>query len=177
MSIPFVFTPQRDQGLRVFDGGMQNNYPVGQLLKSNPGTEFIGLYLGHYYEGMAKEPWLLSDMLSIWTESVDVEALKQHKEKTVIIDPRPIKTIDFNLTDKEKEFLLLAGKAAALRFLLKKGFPNGPAEAEVKEVEEKTRKLRAELQTLRAKSRRQRWIKGFILLLVIILSIFLYVSW
>src|SRR6185295_1782829 len=116
-----------------------------ELLKKNPETEFIGLYLGHRYEGMPKEPSLLSDMLSIWTESVDVEALRIYKEKTVVIDPRPITTIDFTLSAQEKEFLLSTGRAAALRFLFKNGVSNGPTESEVKEAEDRAKKLRAEV--------------------------------
>lgn len=175
MSIPLIFTPQRDQGMRVLDGGMQNNYPVSELLKKNPETEFIGLYLGHRYEGMPKEPSLLSDMLSIWTESVDVEALRIYREKTVVIDPRPITTIDFNLSVQEKEFLLSTGRAAALRFLLKNGVPNGPTESEVKQAEGKAQKLRGEVQVIRSQRRRKRWIKVLLLLLfVIAVSIGLY---
>ncbi len=162
MSIPLIFTPQRDQGMRVLDGGMQNNYPVSELLKKNPETEFIGLYLGHRYEGTPKEPSLLSDMLSIWTESVDVEALRIYKEKTVVIDPRPITTIDFNLSAQEKE------RAAALRFLFKNGVSNGPTESEVKQAEDKAKKLRAEVQIIRSQRRRKRWIKLSLLLLLII---------
>jgi len=168
MSIPLIFTPQRDQGMRVLDGGMQNNYPVTELLKKNPGTEFIGLYLGHRYEGMPKEPSLLSDMLSIWTESVDVEALRIHKEKTVVIDPRPITTIDFNLSAQEKEFLLSTGRAAALRFLFKNEVSNGPTESEVRQAEDEAKKLRVEVQIIRSQRRRKRWIKLSLLLLLII---------
>ena len=36
MSIPFFFTPERDQGMRVFDGGLRNNYPVEALLRDKP---------------------------------------------------------------------------------------------------------------------------------------------
>lgn len=165
MSIPFIFTPQRDQGLRVMDGGMQNNYPVSELLATNPETEFIGLYLGNYYEGMPKEQWLFGEMLSIWTEAVDVDALNSYKEKTVLIDPRPIRTTDFALTSKEKEFLLSAGRAAALRFLFKRGVPNGPTEAEVKRSEETANQLRTEIASIREKRKRNR-MKWALLLLI-----------
>jgi predicted acylesterase/phospholipase RssA/CheY-like chemotaxis protein len=55
MSIPYVFVPQKNYGFNVFDGGMQNNYPVDILLEENPKTKFIGLYLGpEFYEGKKK---------------------------------------------------------------------------------------------------------------------------
>lgn len=151
MSIPFIFTPQRDQGLRVLDGGMQNNYPVDELLANNPETDFIGLYLGNYYEGMPKEPSQLSDLLSIWTEAVDVEAVEKHFEQTIIIDPRPISTIDFNLTAIEKMFLLKSGRTAALRFLLNKNFPGGTSKNEVEKAENELIHLRQEVELGRRK--------------------------
>lgn len=38
-------------------------------------------------------------------------------DRTIVIDPSPIRTIDFSLTPKEVEFLLAEGKASALRWL------------------------------------------------------------
>lgn len=46
MSIPFVFVPQQHQGFRTFDGGLQQNYPVRQLLEEDANTKFLGMYLG-----------------------------------------------------------------------------------------------------------------------------------
>lgn len=167
MSIPFLFTPQRDQGLRVLDGGMQNNYPVGDLLSNNPGTQFIGLYLGNYYEGMPKEPGMIRELLSIWTESVDVEALKKYANDTIVIDPRPISTIDFSLNSLEKDFLIRVGRASALRFLLSRNLTNGPSPEEVEEAEESARLARVEVERIRRRRRlRMRLILSLSALLV-----------
>jgi predicted acylesterase/phospholipase RssA len=46
MSIPLFFTPEKSEGINVFDGGMRHNYPVRALLKRYPSKKFIGLYLG-----------------------------------------------------------------------------------------------------------------------------------
>lgn len=153
MSIPFVFTPQRDQGLRVLDGGMQNNYPVGDLWANNPEAKFIGLYLGNYYEGMPKEPGLLKEMLSIWTEAVDVEALERYGKDTVVIDPRPIKTTNFKLSAKEKEFLLKVGKASALRFLLERDLPYGPTAEYVEKAENEAQQAKVAVEGIRSRRR------------------------
>jgi predicted acylesterase/phospholipase RssA len=119
MSIPYVFTPQLIEGLRVIDGGAQNNFPIEALLKLEPNTNFIGLYLGseHFKNGRQN---ILSDLVSIWTESSDPEILKEHKDKIVVIDPSPISTMQFKLTQEEKEFLLEAGRLGAINFLDKR---------------------------------------------------------
>ncbi|CAM1360712.1 hypothetical protein TPENAI_20048 [Tenacibaculum litopenaei] len=121
MSIPYIFTPERSQGLKVFDGGVQNNFPVKQLLKDNPNTDFIGLYLGaEVYEG-EKRTSIFKNILSIWMESNDIEALEEYSESIVAIDTRPISTLKFKLNKEEKNFLIEAGKLSALRFLDSKG--------------------------------------------------------
>ncbi|MBU2946600.1 patatin-like phospholipase family protein [Zobellia uliginosa] len=120
MSIPLFFTPQKQEGLNVFDGGAQNNYPVKILLEHNPGTKFIGLYLGSEHYEHPKKTSLIKEMLSIWTEAMDYEALTEFKDETIIIDTRPISTLKFNLKKNEKEFLLEIGRLAALKFLVRK---------------------------------------------------------
>jgi len=88
MSIPLFFTPQKSEGLNVFDGGAQNNYPVKRLLSDNPNTEFIGLYLGPKHYEIPKRTnvfGIFKEMLSIWTEAMDFEALKQFKNETIRI--------------------------------------------------------------------------------------------
>jgi predicted acylesterase/phospholipase RssA len=121
VAIPFFFTPERHEGLRVVDGGMRHNYPVAKLLEETPGKKFIGLYLGDpIYQG--GEHTLISDLISIGTEVNDKEALKKYLSDTIIIDPKPISTLDFSLSNDEKAFLVCQGRAAALTFLSEKGF-------------------------------------------------------
>lgn len=119
MSIPIIFTPQKSEGLNIFDGGLQNNFPVSLLLKDNPGTDFLGLYLGNETFKWKKNN-IFKDTFQIWTESSDPEILRNYKEQIVVIDPSPISTLKFNLNKKEKDFLLEAGRLAALSFLDKK---------------------------------------------------------
>lgn len=120
IAIPLFFTPERHEGLRVFDGGMRHNYPVKKLLEETPEKKFVGLYLGDpIYQG--DEPGLIQDLLAISTEALDREALKKYGQHTAIIDPKPISTLDFTLSPEEKTFLILQGRAAALTFLKDKG--------------------------------------------------------
>lgn len=117
MSIPYVFIPQTDQGFRTYDGGLQHNYPVDVLLRSYPGTPFVSLYLGPEVYEPVRQKWVLSDLLSISTEASDPSTLTKYGDQIVTIDTRPIGTLDFNLSDEEKQFLLACGRAAALKFL------------------------------------------------------------
>jgi predicted acylesterase/phospholipase RssA len=116
MSIPIIFTPQKSEGLNIFDGGLQNNFPVEQLLKDNPDANFVAFYLGSEIFEWKKNN-LFKDIITIWTESSDPDTLSKYKDQIVIIDPSPISTLQFKLNSKEKEFLLEAGRLAAIKFL------------------------------------------------------------
>ncbi len=117
MSIPFVFIPESRQGLRAYDGGLQYNYPVEKFLHDNPGRPFIGLYLGPEIYEPVRQRSVFADLIAIWTESRDADALEKYKANTVIIDTRPIGTLDFALTEDEKTYLVECGRASALHFL------------------------------------------------------------
>lgn len=81
MSIPFVFVPQADQGIRTYDGGLQHNYPVDELLREAPGTNFISLYLGSELFEPVKQGSVFKDLIAIWTEAADHETLSSTKTK------------------------------------------------------------------------------------------------
>lgn len=117
MSIPFVFTPQSDQGLLAFDGGIQNNFPVDELRRQHPEAQFVGLFLGRDVYQPPKRRSVLSNLFSIVSEGGESEAVHEFRDQMVVIDPTPVETLDFSLTNKEKQFLLTAGKTAALRYL------------------------------------------------------------
>lgn len=124
MSIPLMFTPQKDEGLNVLDGGLQNNFPLKIILEKNPNTDFIGLFLGpEIYKGRKKNNMFL-DLIRIWTESSDAETLEDYKDNIIVIDPSPISTVNFKLNSDKKEFLMETGRLSAIKFLHKKGLIN-----------------------------------------------------
>ncbi|MEM9077142.1 MAG: patatin-like phospholipase family protein [Bacteroidota bacterium] len=175
MAIPYIFTPESSEGKRVFDGGAQNNYPVQELLSDNPKTNFIGLYLGsETFQGLKKTS-VLKDLLAIWTESNDEEALIRYKDDTVIIDPSPISTLDFSLTEEEKTFLLDCGRLSALRFLNKRGVLK--EKIDLSEQKSKLEKTREKLRYVRQKKKRKKRILKFgaitlITIIALLLSFF-----
>lgn len=169
MTIPFFFQPPQHHGGDVFDGGLQNNYPVDAFLRSHPDTRFVGLYLTPEKPGrIMRRLRLLSQVLSILTESADIRALDAHFDDTVIIDPQPIGTLQFGVQGSEKDFLLKVGRAAALSFLANQNFPNGPTLEAVTRAAEEAEEARARVYEMRSRRRRRRLalILGTTLLLV-----------
>lgn len=122
MSIPYIFTPQKIDGNIVLDGGMKNNFPVDLIINKGCNS-FIGLYLGDKIYRYKKSS-VFSDIFKIWTESSDPEVLRKYSDQIVIIDPKPISTLKFKLSNIEKEFLLESGRLSALDFLDKKELIN-----------------------------------------------------
>jgi predicted acylesterase/phospholipase RssA len=169
VAIPLFFTPERDQGLNVFDGGMRHNYPVKKLLEQTPDKKFIGLYLGDpiYTPG---NPSILRDLISISTEATDIEALEQYRSETIVIDPKPISTLDFSLSPQEKTFLLSQGRAAALDFLYANGRIGQDAVTSAVEVANKHKV--AALSARRKRTFRRKLIVGLPLVVAISFGLF-----
>jgi hypothetical protein len=95
---------------------------------------------------------MLLDLLSIWSESGDEEAKEEFIDRTIVIDPRPVKTTDFSLSPNDVEFLLAEGRASALHWLHHWSDKKGQL---VKEGEEAKRRS----DGLRALVIRERWRK------------------
>lgn len=133
LSIPYFFRPQIVDQSWAYDGGLLNNLPVEIFLEQerrrmpSRQTEFLALYLG-----TAKPPPLnlglqTPSLMSLLIERNDRDVIELYRDKTIVIDTDPIGTIDFNLTDEEKDFLVLAGRASALEFLGRRGILTAPA--------------------------------------------------
>jgi predicted acylesterase/phospholipase RssA len=114
MSIPYYFLPKEVDGVRVFDGGMRNNFPLKRFVEDNNQNPFIGLYIK---SGAMKGGWVLSELLDVVIDGEEVEIVDANIDKVVIIDTNPIATTDFNLNEDKKKFLVLAGRVGALEFI------------------------------------------------------------
>lgn len=164
MSIPFFFQPQRIGTSHVYDGGLLNNYPVEVFLKQErkrspdtPPPKFIALYLGSIKPSPLRPGSMIGDLVSIVLDRNDAAVIDEYRDHTVIIDTHPVGTIDFDLTEDEKDFLVLQGRAAALKFLTARGLisiANAPSALETIEDAEK---LRAEIVGVRKKRRAKKW--------------------
>lgn len=118
MSIPWVFKAQYVNGVEVYDGGLQHNYPVEIFLRDNPDTNFIGLFLGdEIYKGEAGERSTAGNIYDITIEASSRAALEKYEKDTIVIDVDPISWLQFSLSAFEKDFLIDKGRLSALRFL------------------------------------------------------------
>lgn len=114
MSIPYFFSPKLVDGVRVYDGGIRNNFPLKIFMESYPNKPVIGLYL---ISGSKKGGLVIGELTNIAIDGEEISIVEDNLDKVVVIDPRPIKTTDFSLNDKKKELLVLAGRLGALKFL------------------------------------------------------------
>jgi tetratricopeptide (TPR) repeat protein len=133
--------------------------------------EFLGLYLGkktaQYHDSS-----LPGDILDRWLSGNDRAALKKYPGKTIIIDPAPITTLRFDLSDVEKEFLLAAGRSAALDFLSRKEeFKSRIDLDRVKNARQLLSDLHIQVEDIHKRLRRKRRL-GFAALFVLLLLIF-----
>lgn len=114
MSIPYFFSPKLVDGIRVYDGGARNNFPLKVFMEAYPNKPVIGLYL---VNGTKKGGLVIGELVNIAMDGEEVPIVQNNLDKVVVIDPRPIKTTDFNLTKKKKNFLVISGRIGALKFL------------------------------------------------------------
>lgn len=141
MSIPYFFTPKLVDGVRVYDGGLRNNFPLKKFVEDNSQNPFIGLYLKSEER---KGGWMLGELFNIAIDGEEVEIVDANIDKVVIIDTQPIATTDFNLNDDKKKFLVLAGKVGALEFISK-------YHIDIPVDKDELISLKVELETLRKK--------------------------
>jgi beta-glucosidase-like glycosyl hydrolase/predicted acylesterase/phospholipase RssA len=117
MSIPFLFRPHTHEGSRVFDGGVLHNFPFEEYKRKNPGSPVLGLYLSTGPRSRVDRPGIFSELIDLFLDRDERATVDEHREHIVVIDPSPIRTAQFALTETAKEFLLAQGRASALRFL------------------------------------------------------------
>lgn len=141
-SIPYFFVRQSVEGENVYDGGLRELFPFERFVQENNGKPTIGLYLT---SPSRRSRFVIADIIEGMTNADDPNTIRKHSDKIVPINPTPIRTTDFDLDDREKELLILAGRCAAQRFLLHKGIEGGPSGDSVLAIEKQTEALRIEV--------------------------------
>ncbi|MET4602868.1 putative acylesterase/phospholipase RssA [Bradyrhizobium sp. JR4.1] len=149
MSIPYLFQPQMFNNRRVYDGGLLNNYPIQIFLQQEAQRDptaarlnFIGLYLGSVKPDSLKPSSVWDDLLHINIDRNDAKLIDQYRDRTIMIDTDPIGTVDFDLTDQQKEFLVLQGRTAALRFIDKRKLLSASEVQQIEVLEAQAAQLR-----------------------------------
>lgn len=148
-SIPYYFVPPHVDGYRAYDGGLRENFPLDRFLQSNAGKPTLALYL---IPPRRRRRWVLADIYDVMTTGDEPSVTRDHADKIISIDPAPIRTTDFDLTDEDKQLLIAAGRAAALRFLFAQH--KGPSEGDVSTAEEEAVRIRAQVIATRARNPR-----------------------
>lgn len=146
MSIPFFFQPTTISGVRGYDGGMGNNFPLRKFITENQKTLFIGLYLK---SKIKHKRILVNDMIDIATDSDERKVVDENRNKIVVIDPMPIETTQFSISDREKDLLVLAGRLGALEYLHRYHQDYCITAEDVQILNKQVEAIRAELKTSR----------------------------
>lgn len=151
MSIPYFFADPRHEGEPIYDGGLLNNFPVHELTRIKGDSNFVGLYLaGTRITGFARALTLLR-VVRILLNRDEQRTVEQYQDQTVIIDPAPIGTTQFSLSETAKDFLIAQGRAAALELLAR---DDAALAGEAAEARTKAENLRARVVAL---GRSERW--------------------
>jgi hypothetical protein len=160
MSIPYFFQPQWFNNRRVYDGGLLHNYPVQVFLDQErqrsadkPQPNFIALYLGSSKPRPLNPGFVFADLLSISIDRNDAKLINQYRAQTILIETDPIGTIDFDLTDDDKSYLVHQGQVAALMFLADRGVLDGSEMQSLDQLRAETEVLRASVNGARQKAR------------------------
>ena len=142
MSIPYFFSPVTVDGIRVYDGGLRSNFPLQEFMTSYPAKPVIGLYL---VSGSQKGGAVIGELVNIAIDGEEMAIVESNLDKIVVIDPRPVKTTDFDLSEKKKEFLVLAGRLAALKFI-ERNYKDIPVDqSKIKQLDLKITQIKKEL--------------------------------
>lgn len=162
-----IFQPQWFDNRRVYDGGLLNNYPVQIFLEqerhrtlNGPQPEFLALYLGSSKPRSLKPGLIFADLMSISIDKNDTKLIERYKSQTLLIDTDPIGTIDFDLTDGEKDYLVRQGQVAALNYLGGRGLLDAVELQSLAQMRARLDVLRTEIvgsrQTVRSRTRMRR---------------------
>lgn len=114
MSIPYFFIPQKIEKVKVYDGGLRDNFPVAKFMNTLSNKPFIGFYLRSHSK---PSKFAILEILNMTIDGEEKKLVDKHRDKIVVIDPAPIETTDFDLNDDDKQYLVTTGKLAAVKFL------------------------------------------------------------
>lgn len=125
-AVPFFFVQVKWNGMSFCDGGVVDNMPIDYYDYEN-GTfndETLGLHFmptgepSKYKTNTILE--VLESIESSQIENNESQAIQNHSKRNIIeIDVGQIDSFNFNLTKKEKDFLLLNGYNSVVLFFVK----------------------------------------------------------
>ena len=171
MSIPYYFTREERDGNAIYDGGLTHNFPDTVFREQNPGATYIGLFLAPEEGRSATRRPVWAEVLDIMIGRDEVSRAQKDPHCVVWIDPSPIRTVDFDLSQRDKNYLLTCGRVGALRFLKDNGAKIDERRLEV--LEDRRRQLRDKVVALR---RRRTWLRTAFTLTILIICLLGWLS-
>lgn len=133
MAFPQVFTPVKIKGTYYNDGGMQNNCPISVFGDTSGviGQEAFGICLEdltniHYYlNGTKPNPKIINNVLECFESQIEAMLNVQsyylmtgpYKDKIIYCDTLDAGTLDFALSEGQKEALAASGQYGVIRYM------------------------------------------------------------
>lgn len=189
MGIPFFFQPAKVNGRYAFDGGMLGNFPVRAFIEgerdfaTQTGQQhafqeprFIGLYLGSKRIQPLRNR-LLPSILDMWLGQDERRLLDKYRDQIIVIDPEPVSTVQFSLSDDEKNLLVLRGRIAAMDYVRRRCMPGAPNDEVYGEAKNQLTAVERKVEGGRTRQARCRRLAGaviFVIVVMIGLGAFIY---
>ena len=124
-SIPFFFVPCDWEGDIAVDGGVQNNLPIRPYLEGGGDDRVVILSLNSPAQERRAQIGPLfrvtRGLAAIWLAQDEDALTAAHANSVVNIDTGRIRTTQLSLSSRDREFLLVSGRLAAVTFLQRQG--------------------------------------------------------
>jgi NTE family protein len=110
-SYPFIYAPKK----YMSDGGILDNYPIKSLYKYIDSEQVLGIkFIGNHNNEYNDRPENMIECAKSITKALRSQAMKMHVDKadwnrTIKIEHKNLKSMDFGLTGFEKEYLFSSG--------------------------------------------------------------------
>jgi len=122
MAIPGVFSPLAEGGDYLFDGGLLANFPIEHFEEHFPGLIHIGVCLVDSGSHVVSDRTggllgIARATFAVFLGQDERVIISSGEHLIAWIDPTPIRTLDFDLDDADKRFLVTCGRLGAMRFL------------------------------------------------------------
>lgn len=115
ISLPIIFTPVSFNNCLYVDGGLTNNFPIDYFNKNIEKT--IGVSLCYISDNKLDsiDNYIYSIISCIYN-CIDIDKIKRYQNNVIILNNNCI-SIDFNITNKKKEELIMEGYEKVIEFL------------------------------------------------------------
>lgn len=125
-AIPFFFVQVKWHGFDFCDGGAMDNFPIDYY--DFMSGEFNDETIGFHFQSTASDTTYKNDSVLKIMESIEdaeitnneIQSIQQYDKRFIIeIDTGKIGAVDFDITEAQKQFLLMSGYNSTVKFFAK----------------------------------------------------------